>query len=100
LTLEVTRALSKTHITPEWKQTIAEANRFAGIISDDNDSDDGNGNDSLGGNDTAASTAGDEQQPGGRLQHEMNRLAPHNNPARELLEEELLDGCDKLLVLW
>jgi hypothetical protein len=82
LTLKATRDPSKTAITPEWEQTIAEANRFTGNISDDDDSIDGNGdNDSLGGDDTAeVAVPGNDQQQGGRLQRELNRLAPHNNP--------------------
>jgi hypothetical protein len=82
LTLEATRDPSKTAITPEWEQTIAEVNRFAGIVSDDDESDIGgdDDDDSLSGDDTAAPAAGDVQQPGGRLQREMNRLASHNNP--------------------
>ena len=53
--LEVTRDPSKTVITPEWEQTIAEANRFAGIVSGDDDSEAGsNASDSLGGDDAAA----------------------------------------------
>jgi hypothetical protein len=46
-------------------QMIAEANRFAGIISDNDDSDDGDGNDSLGGDNAAAPAAGNQQQQEG-----------------------------------
>jgi Reverse transcriptase (RNA-dependent DNA polymerase) len=90
LTLEATRDPSKTAITPEWEQTIAEANRFASIISDEDDDDDSDdGEDSLSGNDTTA-VAHDDQQQGGRLQHEMNRLAPHNNPGTGTVEGGLI----------
>jgi hypothetical protein len=90
LTLEAKRDPSKTAITPEWEQTIAEANRFASIISDEDDDDDSDdGEDSLSGNDTTA-VAHDDQQQGGRLQHEINRLAPHNNPGTGTVEGGLI----------
>ena len=60
LTLEATRDPSKTTITPEWEQTIAEANWFVGIISDDDDSDKDSASDSLVVEEDAAAPAAKE----------------------------------------